>query len=162
MILEPLEAVGWACGTGIGERVVSEGFVGWEVGIIRGELPVVVGVEMKGAKVDVLQVENGGEIFARGAVIVEIPVVGAGAVVEVAVSAKGDEMVGVERFDVLAYFIGPIGQDLAAVAFGFLASGLRIGQAVGGRIQGGFYTSLASSHAKIAGESLYLVTISLT
>ena len=96
---------------------------------------MVVGVEMKGAKVDVLQVENGGEVFARGAIVVEIPIVGAGAVVEVAVSAKGDEVVGVERFDVLAYIVSPIGQDLAAVAFGVLASGLRIGQAVVG-IQG--------------------------
>lgn len=76
---------------------------------IWGELPIVVGVEMKGTKVNVLQVENGGKIFARGAVVVEIPVICAGAIIKVAISAKGDEVVGVKGFDVLAYIIGPIG-----------------------------------------------------
>ena len=73
---------------------------------------------MEGAEVDMGQVEDGGKVFARCAVVVEVPVVGAGAVVEVAVSAKGDEVVGVEGLDVLAHLIGPGGQDLAAVAVG--------------------------------------------
>lgn len=53
-------------------------------------LPVVVGVEMEGAEVDCLKVEDGGKIFSRSAVVVEVPIVGSSAVVEEAVSAKGD------------------------------------------------------------------------
>lgn len=45
---------------------------------------------MEGAEVDVLEVEDRGEIFPGGAVVVEIPVVGAGPVIKEAVSAKGD------------------------------------------------------------------------
>ena len=85
----------------------------------RGDnLPIVISVEVKGAKVDVLKIEDGGEIFAGRAIVVEIPVMRSGPIVEVAVSAKGDQMVRIEGFDVLADFIGPGRQDLAAVAFG--------------------------------------------
>ena len=45
---------------------------------------------MEGAEVDVRQVEDSGEIFSGSAVVVEIPIVGSGPVVEVAISAKGD------------------------------------------------------------------------
>lgn len=72
-------------------------------------LPVVIGVEMEGAKVNTRQVQDGAEVFSRCAVVVEIPAVGSGPVVEVAVSAKGDEMVGVEGFYVLAHLGGPGG-----------------------------------------------------
>ena len=89
-------------------------------------LPVVVGVEVEGAEVDVGEVEDGGEIFAGCAVVVEIPVVGSGPIVEEPVAAEGDEMVGVDGSDVLAYLVGPGGQDLAAVAVGILASSLRL------------------------------------
>ena len=82
---------------------------------------------MKGAKVDVLQIEDGGKVFAGRAIVVEIPVVRSGAIVEVAVSAKGDQMVGIDGFDVLADSIGPGRQDLAAVAFRFCASSLQAG-----------------------------------
>ena len=72
-------------------------------------------------------------------------------------------MVGVDGFDVLADLIGPSGQDLAAVALGFFASSLGIVQTVVEKLdKPTYHTSLASSHAKTAGESLYLVTISLT
>ena len=73
---------------------------------------------MEGAKIDIFKIEDSGEILAGRAIVIEIPIVRSGAVVEVAVSAKGDEMVGIEGFDVLADFIGPGRQDLAAVAFG--------------------------------------------
>lgn len=89
-------------------------------------VPIVIGVQMEGPKVDALQVQYRGEVFARGAVVVEVPTVGAGAVVEVAVAAKGDEVVRVEAFDVLAYLVGPGGQDLAAVAGGIGAAGLEV------------------------------------
>ena len=79
---------------------------------------------MEGAEVDVLQVEDSGEVFSGSAVVVEIPVMSSGPVVEVAISAKGDQMVGVDGFDVLADLIGPSGQDLAAVALGFFAPSL--------------------------------------
>lgn len=72
-------------------------------------LPVVVGVEMEGAEVNILKVEDGGEIFPRSAVVVEVPIVSSGPVVEEAVSAKGDQVVGVDGFDVLAHLIGPSG-----------------------------------------------------
>lgn len=73
-------------------------------------MPVVIGVEMEGAKVYALEIEDGGKVFPGRAVVVEIPFVGAGpSVVEEAVAAKGDEVVGVERFDVLAYLVGPGG-----------------------------------------------------
>ena len=74
---------------------------------------------MEGAKVDVFEIEDGSEIFSGRAIVVEIPIVRSGSIVEVAVSAKGDQMVGIKGFDVLADFIGPGRQDLAAVAFGF-------------------------------------------
>ncbi len=99
MVAEPLEAVG---------------------GIAVGG----VGVEVEGAEVDGGEVEDGGEVFAGGAVVGEVPVVGAGAVGEEAGAAKGDEVGGVEEFDVLAYFGGPGGEDLAAVAVGGFAAGL--------------------------------------
>ena len=83
----------------------------------RDYLPVVIGVEVEGAKVDVLKIEDGGEIFAGRAIVVEIPVVRSGSIVEVAVSTKGDQMAGIDGFDVLADFIGPGRQDLAAVTF---------------------------------------------
>lgn len=104
------------------------GIAAWSGWGLRGGdcLPVVVGVEMEGAKVDVREVEDRGEILSGRAVVVEVPVVGAGSVVEEAVSAKGDEVVGVEGFDVPADFVGPCRQDLAAVAFGFLTSSLRV------------------------------------
>ena len=85
---------------------------------------------MKGAKVDVLKIEDGGEIFAGCAIVVEIPVMRSGSIVEVAVSAKGDQMIRINGFDVLADFIGPGRQDLAAVAFGFGTSSLQAGQAI--------------------------------
>lgn len=88
-------------------------------------LPVVVGVEMEGAKVDGREVEDRGEVFPGRAVVVEVPVVGAGTVVEEAVAAEGDEVVRVEGFDVSADVVGPCRQDLAAVAFGLLTSSLR-------------------------------------
>ena len=74
---------------------------------------------MEGAKVDVLEIEDGGKIFSRRAIVVEIPVVRPRSIVEVAVSAKGDQMVGIKGFDVPADFVGPGRQDLAAIAFGF-------------------------------------------
>ena len=82
---------------------------------------------MKGAKVDIFQIEDGGEILAGRAIVVEIPVMRSGAVVEIAVSAKGDQMVGVNGFDVPADVIGPARQDLAAVTFGFGTSSLQAG-----------------------------------
>ena len=85
---------------------------------------------MKGAEVDVLEVKDGGEIFSGSAVVVEIPIVSSGPVVEEAVPAKGDQMVRVNGFDVLADLVGPSGQDLAAVALGFFASSLEFGQSV--------------------------------
>ena len=118
---------------------------------------------MEGAEVDVLKVKDGGEIFSGSTVIIEIPVVGSGPVVEEAISSESDQMVGVDGFDVLADLIGPGGQNLAAVALGLFASSLGFGQRVGEKTNDqAYHTSLASSHAKIAGESLYLVTISLT
>lgn len=72
-------------------------------------VPIVIGVQMEGPKVNTLQIQYRGEIFARGAVVVEVPAVGAGAVVEVAVTAESDEVVRVEAFDVLAYLVGPCG-----------------------------------------------------
>ena len=130
------------------------------------DIPVFIGVEMEGAKVYILKVENSGEILPGSAVVVEIPVVGSGAVVEEAVSAKSDEVVGVDGFDVLTDLIRPYGQNLAAVAFGILTSGLDECSSGCGRenvmLREEHHTSLASSHAKTAGESLYLVTIWLT
>ena len=82
---------------------------------------------MKGAKVDILKIEYSGEILPGRAIVVEIPIVRSGSVVEVAVSAKGDEVGGIEGFDVLADVIGPGRQDLAAVAFGFGTSSLQAG-----------------------------------
>lgn len=69
--------------------------------------PIVIGVEMEGAKVDVREIENRGEIFSGSAVVVKVPVVGSGSVVEEAVSAKGDEVIGVDGFDVAADIVGP-------------------------------------------------------
>lgn len=163
VVSDPLEAVVWSCGSATGVRV-SVGSLPDRRGNVGGDhLPVVIGVEMESAKVDVLEVEDGGEIFSGSAVVIEIPIMSSGPVVEVAVSAKGDEVVGVDGFDVLADLIGPCGQDLAAVALRFLTSSLRIVQTEAEKIDEQMVcTSLASSHAKIAGESLYLVTISLT
>ena len=110
----------------VGLFFLGQDLVGW-VGEDALCLPVVIGVEVEGAEVDGREVQDGGEVFSRGAVVVEVPVVGAGAVVEVAVSAKSDEVVGIDGFDVPAHLVGPRGQDLAAVAFGFWASSLRIG-----------------------------------
>ena len=126
VVFEPLQTVGGACWSA---RVLAVSFT--EAKRTGGRarsiyLPVVIGVEMEGAEVDGWQVEDCGEIFPGRAVVIEIPVVGAGAVVEEAVSAEGDEVVGVEGFDVLAYLIGPGGQDLAAVAVGVFASSLRL------------------------------------
>lgn len=56
-------------------------------------LPVVISVEMESAEVDVLEVKDSGEVFSRSAVIVEIPIMRSGPIVEIAVSAKGDQMV---------------------------------------------------------------------
>ena len=78
--------------------------------------PIIISVEMKGTKVDILQMEDGGKVFTRGAIVVEVPIVASGAVVEEAVAAKGDHVALVYRFDVLAHFVSPGGQDLAAVA----------------------------------------------
>ena len=65
---------------------------------------------MKGAKVDVREIENSCKVFSGRAVVVEIPFVGSGSsVVEEAVAAKGDEVVGVDGFYVLAYLVGPGG-----------------------------------------------------
>lgn len=81
-----------------------------EGGEERDYVPVIIGVEMEGAKVDIWEIEDGGKVFSGRAVVVEIPFVGAGSsVVEEAVAAKGDEVVGVEGFDVLAYLVGPGG-----------------------------------------------------
>ena len=73
-------------------------------------VPVIIGVEMEGAKVNVREIENSGEVFSGRAVVIEIPFVGSGSsIVEEAVAAKGDEVVGVDGFDVLAYLVGPGG-----------------------------------------------------
>ncbi len=79
---------------------------------------------MEGAKIDVLKVKDSGEIFSRSTVIIEIPVVSSGPIVEEAISSKSDQMVRVNGFDVLADLIGPSGQNLAAVALGLFASSL--------------------------------------
>ncbi len=79
---------------------------------------------MEGAKVDVLKVKDSGEIFSRSTVIIEIPVVSSGPIVEEAISSKSNQMVRVNGFDVLADLIGPSGQNLAAVALGLFASSL--------------------------------------
>lgn len=93
------ESVRWGLLLGVGGRRSGER---------RGNcLPVVVGVEMESAKVDVREIENRGEIFPGSAVVVEVPVVGSGSVVEEAVPAKGDEVVGVDGFDVAADVVGP-------------------------------------------------------
>ena len=82
----------------------------------RDCIPIVISVEMEGAKINVLEIKDGGEIFPGSAVVVEIPIMRSSTIVEVAVSAKRDQMVRVNGFDVLADFIGPTRQDLAAVA----------------------------------------------
>lgn len=68
MVLQPLHAVG---GTVVGAVLA-------------------VGVHVHGAEVDVGQSEDVGEGFAGLAVVGKVPVMGAGALVEVADPAKGD------------------------------------------------------------------------
>lgn len=125
VVFQPLEAVVWSlCSDGWG-NVISKSSVRY-TGERKGgdHSPVVVSVEMEGAEVDVLQVKDGGEIFPGSAVVIEIPIISSSPIAEVAISAKGDQMVRVDGFDVLADLIGPSGQDLAAIALGFFASSL--------------------------------------
>ena len=61
---------------------------------------VVVSVKMHGAEVDVGEGEDAREGLPGCSVIVEVPVVGAGAPVHIAVATEGDEVGGVEGFDV--------------------------------------------------------------
>lgn len=62
----------------------------------RRSLPVIISIEMEAAKVNSLQVQDSGEIFSRGAVIIEIPIISSGTIAEEAVSAKGDQMIRVD------------------------------------------------------------------